>query len=291
MNMNKLIPTISKFTLCISLLESFLITKSSDAFFPKINEPNKQELQSSSIKIGKTAIQLIQFGQNQEAINLLKLGIKLNPKEIALWISLAEAQIRSNKKHEALSSINEAIKLNPKEQNTYITKASIYMDLNDPQKGKVSVEKGLSINKNNEKGYFLLGNCEIMLNNYESALIAFKKSSKIKPNFWQAINNEGLLLYELDNLQEAINKFRLASKISNDAEPMLALAIALFSIDNKSIESIKLAKNALKSNPKYVSNEYQAKQLWGKKLQKLAQVLFRIEEMEKAVEEAKEKTQ
>ena len=289
--MKKIIPTIYQFIICISLLEFSIINRSLEAFSPTINEPNKQELESSSIQIGKTAIQLIQFGQNQEAINLLKLGIKLNPKEIALWISLAEAQIRSNKKHEALSSINEAIKLNPKDQNIYFTKASIYMDLNDPQKGKVSVEKGLSINKNNEKGYFLLGNCEIMLNNYKSALIAFKKSSKIKPNFWQAINNEGLLLYELDNLKEAINKFRLASKISNDAEPMLALAIALFSIDNKSTESIKLAKNALKSNPQYVSKKYQAKQLWGKKLQKLAQVLFRIQEMEKAVEEAKEKTQ
>jgi tetratricopeptide (TPR) repeat protein len=289
--MKKIVPTIYQFILCISLLEFSIVTRLSEAFSPTINEPNKEELESSSIQIGRTAIQLIQLGQNREAINLLKLGIKLNPKEKDLWISLAEAQIRSNKKNDALSSINEAIKLNPKEQNIYFTKASIYMDLNDPKKGKVSVEKGLSINKNNEKGYFLLGNCEIMLNNYKSALIAFKKSSKIKPNFWQAINNEGLLLYELDNLKEAINKFRLASEISNDAEPMLALAIALFSIDNKSIESIKLAKNALKSNPKYVSKKYQAKQLWGKKLQKFAQVLFRIKEMEKAVEEAKEKTQ
>ena len=289
--MKKIIPIIYQFTLCISLLEFSIINRPSKAFFPTINEPNKEELESSSIQIGKQALQLIQFGQNREAINLLKLGIKLNPKEKALWISLAEAQIRSNKKHEALSSINEAIKLNPKEQSIYFTKASIYMDLNDPKKGKVSVEKGLSINQNNEKGYFILGNCEIMLNNYKSALIAFRKSSKIQSNFWQAINNEGLILYELDNFKEAINKFRLASKISNDAEPTLALAIALFSINNKSIESIKLAKNALKNNPKYVSTEYQAKQLWGEKLQKSALLLFKIEEMKTVVREAKEKSQ
>ena len=100
--MKKKIPKIYKFLLCLSLFESFFINKSSNAFFPKINEPNQQELKSTSIQIGKTAIQLIQFGQNNEAIKLLKLAVKLNPKEKELWISLAEAQIRSNKK---LSSI------------------------------------------------------------------------------------------------------------------------------------------------------------------------------------------
>ena len=141
------------------------------------------------------------------------------------------------------------------------------MDLNDPQKAKSYIKKGLSINKNNERGYFQLGNAEIMLNNYKSALIAFKKSSKINSNFWQSINNEGLVLYELNNSKNAILKFKSALKISNNAEPMLALAIALFVADNKSIESFNLAKNALKSNPQYVSNDYQTKQLWGKKLQ------------------------
>ena len=289
--MKKIITKISQIILFISLFEYFFISKSSNAFFPIINEPNQEELEYTSIQIGKTAIQLIQFGQNDEAIKLLKLAIKLNPKEKDLWIPLAEAQIRSNKNLEALISLNEAIKLNPKEANLYFTKASIFMDSNDIKKAKISIKKGLSINKNSEKGYFQLGNAEIMLNNYKSALIAFKKSSKINSNFWQSINNEGLVLYELNNTKEAISKFKLAPKISNNAEPMLALAIVLFSKNNKSIESINLAKKALISNPKYVSSEYQAKQLWGKKLQKSAQLLFKTKNMKKVVREAKEKSQ
>ena len=289
--MKKIGSKIYQLFLCLSLIESFIITKSSNSFFPTINEPNEQELQSTSIQMGKTAIQLIQFGQNEEAIKLLELAIKLNQKEDALWITLAEAQIRSNKKYDALSSLNKALELKPKEQNTYFTKASIYMDLNNPQKAKFFINKGLSINNNSEKGYFQLGNAEIMSNNYESALIAFKKSSKINSNFWQSINNEGLILYELNNPQEAISKFKLALKISNNAEPMLALAIVLFSIDNQSNKSIELAKNALENNPQYVSKDYQAKQLWGEKLQKSAQILFNTKEMKKVVREAKEKSQ
>ncbi len=283
-------PAIFQFLLYLCIFECFLITKSSNAFFPIINEPSEQELESTSIQIGKTAIQLIQFGQNDEAIKLLELAVKLNPKEKDLWISLAEAQVRSNRNYEALSSLNEAIKLKPKDQSIYFRQGSVYIELNDPKKAKVSIIKGLSLNKNNEKGYFQLGNAEILLNNYKLALIAFKKSSQINSNFWQSINNEGLVLYELNNSKEAISKFKSALKISNNAEPMLALAVALYSSKKNSIDSFNLATNALKSNPEYVSKDYQAKQLWGKKLQKSAQLLFKDKEMIKVVREAIKKS-
>ena len=289
--MKKRIPNIYKFIICLSIFECFLVTKSINAFFPKINEPNQEELKSTSVQIGKTAIQLIQFGQNDEAIKLLRLAIKLNPKEVELWTGLAEAQIRSDRNYEALSSLNQAIKLRPNEQKIYLSQGSIYMSLNDPKKAKISIKKGLLINKNSERGYFQLGNAEIMLNNYKSALNAFKKSSEINSDFWQSINNEGLVLYELNNFKDAISKFRSALEISNDAEPMLALAIVLYTSDNKSIESLNLAKNALKSNPKYVLKSYQTMQLWGKKLQNSAQLLFKSKEMKKVVREAKEKSE
>tara|TARA_B100000965_G_scaffold382345_1_gene380636 strand:+ start:25 stop:894 length:870 start_codon:yes stop_codon:yes gene_type:complete len=289
--MIKKTPHIYKFILYLCLFELILTTKASNAFFPQINEPSQEELELTAIQIGRTAIQLIQFGQNNEAIKLLRLAIKLNPKEVDLWTSLAETQVRSNRNYEALSSLNQAIKLSPNKQSIYLSQASIYMNINDPQKAKISIKKGLLINKYNERSYFQLGNAEIMLKNYNSALDAFKKSLEINSNFWQSINNEGLILYELNNFKEAKSKFRSALKISNDAEPMLALAIVLYSSNNKSIESLNLAKNALKSNPQYVSNQYQEKQLWGKKLRKSAQLLFKNKDMKQAVNEAKEKSQ
>ena len=286
----KIIINIFKVLVYLVLFESFLIDKSA-AFFPQINEPNQQELKSTAKQIEKTAIQLIELNQNEEAIRLLKLAVKLNPKEISLWISLAEAQYRIDKSYEALESLTQANELRSDEPSIYFRQASIYMNLNDPNKAKILIKKGLSINKNDERGYFQLGNAEIMLNNYTSALVAFKKSSKINSKFWQSINNEGLVLYELNNYKKAIIKFRSAIKISNDPEPMLALATVLYSSNNKSNESFNLAKIALKSNPKYVWKEYQAKQLWGKKLQKSAQLLFKNPEMKKIVKEAKEKSQ
>ncbi len=261
------------------------------AFFPTINEPNTKELKSTSIQIGKTAIQLIQLGQIEDATNLLKLAIQLNPDAEVLWIGLANAQIKSEKNKEAIKSLNNAIKLNPNNAISYFTKASIYLNSKNPKNAIKYIKKALSIDNNNERGYFQLGNAEIMLKNYDFALIAFKKAIKINPNFWQSINNEGLIYFELNEPKKAIQRFRLAVEISKDAEPMLALAIALFSIDNKSIKSINLAKNALKLNPKYASTEYQSKQLWGEKLQKASTMFFKIKEMIKIVKEAKKNTQ
>ena len=259
------------------------------AFIPKVNEPNKQELESTSLQLSRTALQLIQFGQNKEAKKLLQLAIQLNPQEYALWISLAEAQVKTNENKEALISLNKAIILEPKKEDIYLAKASIYMNINKPKKAIINIKKGLSINKNSERGYFQLGNAEIMLKNYNSALIAFQKSSKINSNFWQSINNEGLVLYELHKPEKSIKKFKIALNISQNAEPMLALAVALFSSNKNYIESINLAKKALISNPNYVSYNYQTEQLWGEKLKKSTQLLFKKKEMIKAVKEANKK--
>lgn len=282
-------------TIFILLSLSFTIiginTKPGKAFFPTINEPNTKELKSTSIEIGKTAIQLMQLGQIEDATSLLKLATQLNPDAEILWIGLADAQMKSNNNKEAIKSLTNAIKLNPNNARSYFTKASIYMNSKNPKDAMKYIKKALSIDKNNEKGYFQLGNAEIMLKNYNFALTAFKKASKINPNFWQSINNEGLIYFELNQSLKAIKRFKLAVKISQDAEPMLALAIALFTIDHKSIQSINLAKNALKLNPKYASIEYQSKQLWGENLQRAGEKFFKTKEMLKAVDEAKKNTQ
>ena len=265
--------------------------KTAKAFLPTINEPSQIELKSTSIQIGQTAIQLIQLGKIESGIKFLELAVTLNPEEHALWVTLADANIRLNKNKEALIYLNKAILLKPKKETLYFTKGSVYMNMNDPKKAIQFIKKGLSLNNKNENGYFLLGNAETMLKNHKSALIAFQTASNLNSSFWQSINNEGLILYELNNLKKAMSRFKLALKISKNAEPMLALAIVLYVSDNNFIESINLAKQALIANPKYVSKIYQSKQLWGKELQKGAELLFKTEEMNKAVKEAKEKSQ
>ena len=282
---------IFKYLLSLSLIEAFFITNSSIAFFPRINEPNQQELEYTSIQIGETAKQLIQFSQYKEAIKILNLALQLNPKEENLWIALAEAQFKAKDSKKALLSLDKALVINPKNASIYFTKGSIYMNSKHLENAISMLNQGLLLDNKNETGYFQLGNAYIMLKEYTKALDTYNKVTKLNPNFWQVINNQGLILYEINKKKEALSKFKLAAKISNDAEPRLALAISIYSTKGNSIESFNIAKNALTDNPKYADIEYQSEQLWGRKLQHSAKLLFKTEEMKKVVREAREKTQ
>ncbi len=282
---------IFKYLLGLSLIEAFFITTSSIAFFPRINEPNQQELESTSIQIGETAKQLIQFGKYKEAIKILNLALQLNPKEENLWMALAEAQFNAKDSYRALLSLDKALVINPKNASIYFTKGSIYMNSEQLENAISMLNQGLLLDNKNETGYFQLGNAYIMLKEYTKALDTYNKVTKLNPNFWQVINNQGLVLYEINKKKAALSKFKLAAKISNDAEPRLALAISIYSTKGNSIQSFNMAKNALTDNPKYADIEYQSEQLWGRKLQHSAKLLFRTEEMKKVVREAREKTQ
>ena len=289
--MMKKVSKIFKYLLGLSLINNFFVPNSSVAFFPRINEPNQQEFESTSKQIGKTAIQLIQFGQYKEAIKILKLALKLNPTEETLWMTLADAQFKSKDSNNALLSLDKVLVINPKNASIYFAKGSIYMNSKNLENAILMLNQGLLLDNKNETGYFQLGNAYIMLKEYKKALHTYNKVTKLNPNFWQVINNTGLILYEINEKEEAISKFKLATKISNDAEPRLALAIAIYSNKGKSIEALNIAKNALKDNPKYVDIDYQSEQLWGRKLQGSAKLLFKTKEMQKVVREAKKKTQ
>ena len=282
---------IFKYLLSLSLIETFFIPNSSIAFFPRINEPNQEEFEFTSMQIGKAAMQLIQFGQYKEAINILKLALKLNPKEETLWIALADAQFKSKDSDSALLSLNKVLVINPKNASIYFTKGSIYMNSKNLEKAILMLNQGLLLDNKNETGYFQLGNAYIMLKEYTKALDTYNKVTKINPSFWQVINNQGLILYEINKKKDAISKFKLAAKLSNNAEPKLALAITIYSTKGKSIELLNIAKNALIDNPKYANIEYQSEQLWGRKLQHSAKLFFKTKEMKKVVREARQKTQ
>ena len=154
---------IYKYLLVLCLIKNFFVPNSSFAFFPRINEPNQQEFESTSRQIGKTAIQLIQFGQYKEAIKILKLALKLNPTEETLWTTLADAQFKSKDSNNALLSLDKVLVINPKNASIYFAKGSIYMNSKNLENAILMLNQGLLLDNKNETGYFQLGNAYIML--------------------------------------------------------------------------------------------------------------------------------
>ncbi len=273
------------FTIFIVLFSLF--ENKANSFIPEPYEPNKKELEAEGKELGRSVEQLLYFRQYKQANKLAELAIKLNPSEDKLWAILAKTEIRLNKLKKARQSLTIAKNLNPIEASYWFQEALIDFEEKELKDSIKNLEKGLLLDPNNPAALFQLGNSRLLQKEYDKALIAFEKASIIKPNFWQSINNQALVLYELNKENKAIKLWEKVLIINKDAEPMLALAAANYSTNNNKNESISLAKNALFKNPNYVYIQHQEEQLWGKRLQKATQILFKDPELKSSIEKAK----
>jgi len=254
---------------------------------PYYYSPTKKNLEREGLSIGKTAYQLLFFGQYEQSLNLAKLAVKINKRDEKLWLILSEAQVANKLYKNALISLNKAQKINPKNSEIYILQGNIYLKTSKLQKAKTALETALKFESKNYKAIFQLGNILLMEKNYLEAIKLFDQSVKIKPDFWQAINNKALAYFEKNNINLSINLFEQAISIEENAEPLLGLASCL---RNKDIQlALQLTKKALMKNPKYVNYDYRKEQLWGEKLQTSTEILLQNDKLEADVILAKSK--
>tara|TARA_Y100000589_G_scaffold289253_1_gene291266 strand:+ start:347 stop:1207 length:861 start_codon:yes stop_codon:yes gene_type:complete len=251
------------------------------AFIPYYHLPTKKFLNLNGLEIGKKAYQLLYFGQLKEGLSLAKLAISLNPEDVNLWSLLAEAQINNKLFDDALLSIEKGKLINPIASELYFAESTIYINKNQNQKAKNSLKQGLEIQPKNANALFQYGNIFLMEKNYETALSKYDKIIKIKANFWQAINNKGLIYFEQNKIPLAIDNFTKAIEIKKNAESMLALGVSLKNTNMK--KAILLVRESLQKNPNYVSYKYRKEQLWGEKLQKATEELFKIDELKRDI--------
>ena len=274
--------------ICVYLLSVCLFKlEKVQSMVPYYYFPTTKNLKKESLSIGKSAYQLLYFGQFEESLNLAKLAVKINTNNEKLWLILSETQVANKLYKDALNSLNKAEYINPKISEIYFARSNIYLRISEEKKAKKALKTGLELEPNNHKAIFQLGNISLMEKNYPEAIKLFDKSVKIKPDFWQAINNKGLAYFEKNNLNLSTKLFEKAIAIEDNAEPLLGLASCL---RIKDIElALKLAKEALAKNPNYVNYDYRKEQLWGEKLQNSTEILLQNEQLQKDVILAKSK--
>tara|TARA_Y100001933_G_scaffold263846_1_gene326969 strand:- start:2537 stop:3397 length:861 start_codon:yes stop_codon:yes gene_type:complete len=278
-----------KFILKILLIYVFIFNiseiKKINSLVPFFNLPTENELKNNSLSLGQKAYQLLYFGQLKDSLRLAELAISINENDEKLWALLAEVQVANNMYEEALESIKKGKILNPSLGELYFAESSIYLKQKKRNSAKESLIQGIKFNSTNSAAMFQLGNIFLIEKKYNKALNYFNKTIEIDPLFWQAINNKGLIYFELNKIKLSVKNFESAIKLKDDAEPLLALAVALQN-DNPT-KSIFLAKKALKKNPKYVDANYRKEQLWGQNLQKATKILFEFQELKEDIISAK----
>ena len=277
-----------KKVICISLISFyFLQIKQVQSLIPYYYFPGDENLRKESFSIGKSAYQLLYFGQYKQSLNLAKLAVKIDKTNEKLWLILAETQLANELHEQALRSLNKAQKINSNISEIYFAKGNVYFKISQLKNAKTALEKGLKIEPKNHKAIFQLGNILLIEKNYSEAINLFDKAVNIKPDFWQAINNIGLAYYEKNNIHRSMKFFEKAISIEDNAEPLLGLASCLRTEDIKL--ALELAKKALTKDPNYVDYDFRKEQLWGEKLQNSTEILLQNDQIQTDVTLAKSK--
>ena len=92
--------------ICASLIIFYFVkTEQVHSLVPYYYFPTIKNTQKESLSIGKSAHQLLYFGQYEQGLNLAKLALKINKTDEKLWLILADAQIANNLHKKALNSL------------------------------------------------------------------------------------------------------------------------------------------------------------------------------------------
>ena len=153
--------------LVFAVLISFYFFKVGEvqSIVPYYYLPAKKNLQKESLSIGKSAYQLLYFGQYEESLNLAKLAVKINKTNERLWLILSEAQAANKLYKNALHSLDKAETINPNISEIYFAKSNVYLKISQTNKAKIALEKGLKIEPNNHIAIFHLANILLMEKN------------------------------------------------------------------------------------------------------------------------------
>lgn len=257
------------------------------ALVPYVYVPTSKELTQAGLGIAGAAAGLLQMGQAEEARRLAELAVQVLPSDPRAWLVLAEAQLRSDKPDAAAAALSRAKQLNPSNPGVWFAEGALNLRKGKAEEAQRLIREGLRLDGNNPAAYFDLGNAQIQLGDLATALGSFEKASGLRRNFWEAVNNQAIVLYELGQSNEAVNRWRKALELSpGAAEPTLALATALYTQGRTSAETVGMAVQALAKEPDYALDKYQKDQLWGERLRRDTQAMFRDERLRTAVDRA-----
>lgn len=252
-------------TACLGIV-SVPTAARSQALLPYIPKQDTKSLENTSKTLLRQAAGLVQFQQYEQAIPRVALATQLAPKNQEAWLFLGTLYVQTQKYQKGIDALQQSLTIKPQDPDTLFMLGSAYFQKGDNQKAIDTIQTGLKFKPDNNNALFDLGNAYYKSNKYADAIAQYERAVKKDPKFWPAINNIGLVSYETGDLNGAIQRWQQASAIDpKAAEPMLAMAVALFA-QGKQAEAYTAAEKAIVLDSRYANIQYLKDNLWGEKL-------------------------
>ncbi|MEO0455792.1 MAG: tetratricopeptide repeat protein [Cyanobacteria bacterium P01_A01_bin.114] len=237
------------------------------ALLPYTLPLDEARLQADGLSLASDAAQLAQFQQYDEALARAQLAAQLAPNEPDVLSLLGSLYLQLGQTEPAIAVLERAQQLDRDNPLVWFALGSAYFGETKYLRAAAALEKGLELEPENPGAHFDLGNTYYKLSRYPQAIEQYEVAVSYDDSFWPAVNNIGLVLYETGDTAGAIEKWRESLTISNgEAEPQLAIAVALHTQGTQTDEAIRTATEALERDSRYADLDFLKENLWGERL-------------------------
>lgn len=271
------------FLIACAGISSVSLPVRSQALLPYIPKLDSEKLELQGLQLQQDAVQLIQFQQYELALPSAELASQLAPNNYEVWFVLGSLYIQQDQVDDGIKVLEKAEALAPNKEGILFSLGKAYFQKGNYQAAREKLEAGLKIKQNSPEALFDLGNTYLKLAEPDKAINSYEQAFAQEKTFWPALNNVGLVEYEKGDRQKAIAKWQTVIQVDGQqAEPQLALAVALFS-QGEVKKGIELGKAALAIDNRYGDIQFLKENLWGERLIEDTQKFLNTPEMQEIV--------
>ncbi|CAD8213327.1 unnamed protein product [Paramecium pentaurelia] len=158
-------------------------------------------------------VQLKDIGRQDDVINCLEQGIQYNPGNIKFLLQNAQFVKQIYKYQEAIKYLDQAILLNPKDVNNYYEKSICLQALNLNDDALICFNWAIQFNPHDDKLFMKKGELLKDIRRYDEAILCLNTALQINPTLFYCYILKGQCLQFLGNYEEALNIFTFALQL------------------------------------------------------------------------------
>ena len=241
----------------------------SQALAPYVIQLDEARLEQQGFFLFHSAIEAFQRGEYtlEQASIQIRLASQIAPGNAQILATLGDLYKRQGEFEQALTVLKRAQNLDPDNSAILFELGTVYLRQGNYGQAIDLLEQGLHLSPNVFGALFDLGNAYYQLGQYDKAIAHYEEALEVEEDLWYATNNIGLVLYEQNDTEGAIEQWEQSIEMTNseEAEPLLALAVALFQ-EGKRDQALEQGSRALTIDNTYADLDFLRENLWGDRL-------------------------
>ena len=133
------------------------------------------------------------LGDPKGTVAAARKNLARDPKNPALLLKLAQAQIAVWEDKEAVETLTHAIAISPQDADLYTERGHRYLPLHEFAKARADLDRAVALNPKNMAAYYHLGLAHYFQNEFADAADAFAHAVATAPNSDERINSTNWL--------------------------------------------------------------------------------------------------